>query len=244
LKEYFEMHGCSAKIADPGEMEYRNGGLFIKDFRIDLVYKRLLVSELLSKCGLNHPLIDAVRNRAVCVINGFGVQLLCKKIIFAFLSDPTHLQHFPIEIAEALRKHIPWTRKVKDRHTLYQDRTIDLIPFIVQNRERLVLKPSGEYGGKGVILGWETDSAGWNEAMKAALDGSYVVQERVPLGQEVFPSVEQGRLHFDDRFLDIDPYVWEGGEVDGCGIRLSRAALLNVSAGGGSAVPMFIIQKK
>jgi uncharacterized circularly permuted ATP-grasp superfamily protein len=242
LEDFFEKQGCRAKIADPSQLEYRKGQLFVQDFRIDLVYKRLLVSELLEKFGLHHPLIDAVRDRAVCMANGFGVQILTKKIIFALLSDPAYAPSFEPEVAQALLLHIPWTRKVREANTSYQNQKIDLIPFAEKNRERLVLKPSGEYGGKGVVLGWESDQANWNDALKTALSGSYIVQERVPLGQETFPSIEDGELHFEPRFLDLDPYVWDGRQIEGCGVRLSRAALLNVSAGGGSAVPMFIVK--
>src|SRR5262249_18404478 len=118
------------------------------------------------------------------------------------------------------------------------------LPFVEQNQNELVLKPSGEYGGKGVVLGWEVDANQWNQALQAALSGSYIVQKKVPLGEELFPSLMDDELRFEHRYLDLDPYVWEGNQVAGCGVRLSRAALLNVSAGGGSAAPMFVISKK
>ena len=116
--------------------------------------------------------------------------------------------------------------------------------FIARNRERLVLKPNGEYGGKGVTLGWECDDDAWQKALKEALEASFIVQERVGLGREVFPAIIGGTLSLDERYLDLDPYVWNGAGVEGCGVRLSQLALLNVSAGGGSATPMFIISER
>jgi len=44
--------------------------------------------------------------------------------------------------------------------------------------------------------------------------------------------------------LDSAPYVGYGRFVDGCLSRLSTAALLNVSAGGGSSVPTFVINAR
>jgi hypothetical protein len=44
--------------------------------------------------------------------------------------------------------------------------------------------------------------------------------------------------------LDTAPYVAYGRFVDGCLSRLSTAALLNVTAGGGSSVPTFVIASK
>jgi len=43
--------------------------------------------------------------------------------------------------------------------------------------------------------------------------------------------------------LDFDPYTWGGEEVEGAGIRLSPSALLNVTAGGGSATPLLIVSE-
>jgi uncharacterized circularly permuted ATP-grasp superfamily protein len=175
--------------------------------------------------------------------NGFGVQMLYKKGLFALASDPANARLFEPDVARALARHIPWTRKVRERKTIYDDSEVDLVEFIAGNRERLVLKPNGEYGGKGVVLGWECDEGEWQSALKEALEASYIVQERVGLGREVFPAIVDDRLSFDERYLDLDPYIWNGTGVEGCGVRLSQLALLNVSAGGGSATPMFIISE-
>jgi uncharacterized circularly permuted ATP-grasp superfamily protein len=244
MQSYFLSRGCRVRIADPDELEYKSGRLFVEDFAIDLVYKRVVTGELLAKYGLAHPLIDAARDRAVCLSNGFGVQMLYKKAIFALASDPRYDFAFDDETAAAIRIHIPWTRKVRERKTDYENREVDLIEFIADNRERLVLKPNGEYGGKGVLLGWECEDERWNEAINDALDDSWVVQERVPLARQMFPSIIDGRLQTAERYFDLDPYVWDGSEVEGFGVRLSSLALLNVSAGGGSATPMFVINRR
>jgi uncharacterized circularly permuted ATP-grasp superfamily protein len=244
MKEHFETRGSKVRIADPAELEFRNGRLFIEDFEIDLVYKRVVIAEFMAKYGIAHPLVDAVRDRAVCMANGFGVQMLYKKAIFALASDPDYVNLFEPVVASALARHIPWTRKVRECKTLYEGRKVDLVEFVAGNRERLVLKPNGEYGGKGVILGWECGDEVWQYALKEALGASFIVQERVELGREVYPSMVESRLSFDERYLDLDPYVWNGTGVEGCGVRLSQFALLNVSAGGGSATPMFIISEK
>ncbi|HVF90045.1 MAG TPA: hypothetical protein VNH22_08250 [Blastocatellia bacterium] len=244
MKEYFEAKGCRVRIGDPDELEYGNGRLFLDTFPVDLVYKRVVIGELLAKFGARHPLVEAVRDGAVCMANGFGVQMLYKKGIFAMLSDDSNRQMFEPRVAAALAEHIPWTRKVRECVTAYRERRVDLLPFIEENRETLVLKPNGEYGGRGVVLGWECDATTWSEALQEGLAGSYIVQERVPLGRETFPSIVDGTLSFDERYLDLDPYVWRGEHVDGCGVRLSSLALLNVSAGGGSATPLFVIRER
>ncbi|PWT89143.1 MAG: hypothetical protein C5B54_09425 [Acidobacteria bacterium] len=240
-QSYFESKGCRVKVADPGELEFRDGGVYIGDFPIQLIYKRLLVGDILTKLGIKHPLVEAVRRRAVCMVNGFRVQMLFKKMIFALLSDPVNEHLFDSTTNNAIARHIPWTRRVKECKTTYKGRTVDLIPFIAQNRDHLVLKPNAEYGGRGVVLGWECEDSHWAEALQNAVDTSYVVQERVPVAKESFPSLIEGEIRFNDRYFDLDPYVWDGARIEGCGVRLSSMALLNV-AGGGSATPMFVLE--
>jgi uncharacterized circularly permuted ATP-grasp superfamily protein len=121
---------------------------------------------------------------------------------------------------------------------------VDLLPFVVAQRKQLVLKPNDEYGGKGIVLGWEVDDAGWERALDVALREPHVVQERVPVPSETFPSMVDGRVSFAERILDTAPFAYQGAHVDGCLSRLSTAALVNVTAGGGSQVPTFLVEAR
>ncbi len=40
------------------------------------------------------------------------------------------------------------------------------------NREQLVLKPNDEYGGKGIVLGWEVDDAEWERGDRGGAGGT------------------------------------------------------------------------
>jgi hypothetical protein len=44
--------------------------------------------------------------------------------------------------------------------------------------------------------------------------------------------------------VDTAPYAAYGSYVDGCLSRLSTAALLNVTAGGGSQTPTFVVERR
>jgi hypothetical protein len=71
------------------------------------------------------------------------------------------------------------------------------------------------------------------------------VQERVVIPTEPYPSIlEDGGLHIYERMLDTAPFIFHGSYVDGCLTRLSTDPLLNVSAGGGSTVPTFVVEKR
>ena len=108
----------------------------------------------------------------------------------------------------------------------------------------MVLKPNEDYGGRGIVLGWTVDTQSWENSVQAALSVPYVVQERIILPTEPYPSYIDGRVQFIDRQLDTAPFVFYGDFMDGCLTRLSTEPLLNVTAGGGSTVPTFVIDKR
>jgi len=244
FEHYFKSQGLECIITDPREVEYRNGRLVAGDFHITFIYKRVLISELIERGGLDQPVVRAVRDGAVCMVNPFRCKILHKKASLAVLCDERNSSLFNTQEQEAIDAHIPWTCRVEERHASYHGQTIDLIPFILENRENLVLKPNDEYGGKGIVLGWQTDSTNWEQAIQSALAEPYIVQERVAIPSEPYPSIINGHVEFIDRMLDTNPFVFYGDFVDSCLSRLSTEALLNVSAGGGSTVGTFIVEKR
>ena len=72
-----------------------------------------------------------------------------------------------------------------------------------------------------------------SRALAAAVAAPSVVQERIHQPSEPFPSWIDGGLLVSDRIVDTAPYVFGGSYVDGCLSRISTAALVNVTAGGG-----------
>ena len=244
FQDYFTSQGYECRIVDPREVEYRGGKLVADDYTIDLIYKRVLISELVERCGLDGAVIRAVAERAVCMVNPFRCKILHKKASLAVLSDERNARIFSPEERETIDLHIPWTRRVADRTTLHNGQPVDLLPYIAQRRENLVLKANDEYGGKGIFLGWETDQAEWEATIRQGLEQPFVVQERVALPVEPYPSVLDGTVQIIDRMQDTNPYVFYGDYMDGCLTRLSTQALLNVTSGGGSTVPSFLVERR
>lgn len=244
FENYFKSQGLECVIADPREVEYRNGKLMAGDFHITLIYKRVLVSELVERGGMEHPIVRAVLDKNVCMVNPFRCKILHKKASLAVLRDERNAHLFTLDELEAINAHIPWTSRVEERTTLYRDRPIDLIPFVLEHRENLVLKPNDEYGGKGVVLGWETSPEEWARNVEEALKAPYIVQERVTIPSEPYPNLVDGHVKLIDRMLDTNPLVFYGDYVDGCLSRLSAQALLNVTAGTGSTVPTFLVENR
>jgi hypothetical protein len=242
--DYFTAQGVPAVTCDPRSVEYRHGKLMAGDFHVTLIYKRVLISELLAREGMQSPVVRAVREGAVCMVNPWRCKLLHKKASLAVLSDERNAALYTAAERAAIAAHIPWTRRIEERYTQHAGQRVDLVPFIAAQREQLVLKANDEYGGKGIVLGWQTTPAEWAQAVQTALTEPFVVQERVAIPQEPYPTFSGGTLHSFDRILDTAPFVFEGAFADGCLTRLSTEALVNVTAGGGSSVPTFVVAKR
>jgi len=244
LREYFEAQGHPSIIASPDELEFSDNRLRVGDFEIDIVYKRLLVNEYLPIMDQQPALLDAYRAGAICMVNSFRSKIIHKKALFAVLTDERYRSLFTSSEQQMIAGHVPWTRRIRAGRTDYFGEPIDLIEFIGERRDRLVLKPNDDYGGHGIYIGWNTDEIGWDEALHNALgNGDYLVQERVPTARESFPAItEDGAIQFAEQLVDLDPLLFNG-KVGSAFTRLSSNELANVSAGGGM-VPTFVISRK
>ena len=243
FRDFFEERGYPAFVCDPRDLTYEGGVLRSEGRPIDIVYKRLLVNELLDRISELQPLVQAARDRRVTIVNPFRCKPIHKKAIFAVLTDDEMARHFDAEERAAIAAHVPWTRRLQEGRTTRHGEPIDLVPFARANRDRLVLKPNDEYGGKGVTIGWEASESEWDAAIAEGLRASFVVQEKVELARQSFPELgEDGSVRFRDLVVDLDPFVFQG-EVEGFLTRLSGTSLANVTSGGGQ-VPAFLIEPR
>ena len=244
-RDYFEAMGCRCVITTPQELRYDGGRLRDADGTvIDLIYKRVLIHELIEQEGLSHPMVRAVVEGAVCMVNPFSCKPLHKKASLAVLSDERNRHCFTNEQFAAIARHVPWTRVVEERRTEVDGTPVDLVAWISDHQDDLVLKPNDDYGGAGIVLGWEVDHAMWDTAVRRALSEPYIVQRRIALPKESFPAVADGRLVFEDRIVDSAPFCWDGAWMDGMLTRISTSTLVNVTAGGGSTVPTFVVEPR
>jgi len=240
--ERFQRHGIPARFVDPRELEYKDGRLSAKGEGIDLVYRRLLTSELLAREDEVKALVEAYKARVVCVVNSFRAKILDKKMLFAMLHDERVVGTYSPDEAEVIRRHVPWTRRVAEGKTTGPEgETIDLLPWCSERRSELVLKPNDDVGGRGVVIGANVEAGVWDRALELAVIDPSVIQRRLSLPSAMFPEAgAAGELFFSRRYVEIDPYLFRG-EIRGLMTRLSATTLCNVQAGAGT-VPTFVIE--
>lgn len=240
LVERWRERGFECVLEDPRSLGFRDGRLWAKGLPIDLVYRRVLVNEYLDRENEVRALGDAVAAGAVVMVNPFRSKLLHKKVTFALLhGDGLEDDWLTREERRVIRETIPWTCKVREAHVRGPEGTaVDLLPWAVGHRDELVLKPSDDYGGRGVTLGWTKSASEFESALLGACSGDWVLQSRVGPLEEPYPMFEAG---LDERpmTVDVDPYV-HFGRVHGVLARLAAGAISNVTSGGGQ-VPIFYL---
>jgi hypothetical protein len=221
--------GLDALHATTDEISYDGSNLRVAGEPVQLVYRRALTEDV-DPAG---DLVTAIRDRAVCAVNPFRARVANNKKLFALLDDARFAHLVEPKEAELIAQTIPRTRVLRPGPVTWGDWTVDLLPFVSDNRARLVLKPASEYGGHHVALGIETDQEDWDTIIiEHAEAGDYVVQEYIPVPEEMFPTVEEGRVQMRLKRFNINPFGI-GGRYAGMITRISDRAVVNVSAGGG-----------
>jgi uncharacterized circularly permuted ATP-grasp superfamily protein len=251
LQQRFEKMGVPVVLADPRELQFDGKRLAAKGIKIDLLYRRVLINDIVAKPSECEALVKAYTAGAVCVANNFRCKIPHVKAFFAVLTDSRNRNLFSDEERDLIRRHVPWTRVVDDVKTEYDGEPVELLKHIREHQKELVMKPSDEYGGKGVTLGWEVDKKHWESAIEEALPGGkranergrWIVQERIPMRRGIFPYIgKENKVEFKNMLVDFAPYLFRG-RVAGFLTRLSTTSLANVTSGGGQ-IPSFRVEPR
>ena len=146
---------------------------------------------------------------------------------------------FDVETQRAMSRHIQWTRHVRDRRTTDGGTEVEILRYIADHRESLVLKPAGGFGGEGVVVGKYTDQGAWEHTLSLAVRRPYVVQELVVPVAEPYPLLVDGGISEHVVAPDFNPFVWNGTSAGGVFIRLSQT--IHNLAVAGTTAPVFTL---
>jgi hypothetical protein len=238
LRELFLERGYPCLLLDPREVTLAGDRLLSPEGPIDVVYRRLVLSELVDREDEAKPLLEAYRRGIAVFVNSFRCRLSEDKVFLSILCDER--EALPPGERAFLDRVLPWTRRVAEGKVDRHGGEVDLIPFVLGRKDELVLKPAHGYGGASVVVGDEATVEEWEGAVLRGLASPHVVQERVAIPEEIFPVLSEEGLRLEPRKVNLNPFYVEGAEA-GAVARASMNSVINVSAGGGS-VPVFVIE--
>jgi hypothetical protein len=226
--------GLPAQITFVEDLDITPGGVFVDGRKVSLIRRFFFPTpgNAHERSALKR-ISSALRNSQVRVLTCLQEQVLDNKCLLGALSDERFTNGLAPSLVARLRHAIPWTRIVEERHTSWQDSRIDLLPWMVANRGRLILKPSLGLGGRGVTVGRETSERDWAAIIDTALTGAeaWVVQELLePDDENVIVAADDGAL----RRLRVPAvygcYVLEGqfvGAIRRYGVRGAEFRMIN-----------------
>ncbi len=198
--------------------------------RVDVIYRRLdddfldpQVFRPDSMLGVP-GLMEAYRAGNVTLVNAPGTGVADDKVIYAFVPDI--IKYYLDE--DAIIPNVPtflcW--RSEDRK------------YVLENIEKLVVKPANESGGYGLLVGPHATKADCDEFKRRieANPRNYIAQPTLALSR--VPTLVEGKP--EGRHVDLRPYILYGSEIYVLPGGLTRVALrkgslvVNSSQGGGS----------
>lgn len=184
---------CRGEVfaCDVGDLQQGPGGLWGQGRRVHAVVE-------LSFGDVPELLVAAQLSGRTHVYNGPASRILSDKANLAILSQMADSDLVSREEREIIRAHIPWTRQVAGVFTDRGDQRVYLPEYILEQRERLVLKRGYSFQGRDVRVGRFSSPAHWEAGLAQALEeGGWIVQERLEFLPYLFQAPVGGAVPHD-----------------------------------------------
>lgn len=191
FKKAYEDKGCKTIIADLRDLEYRDGKLYHENFRIDMVYRRVVTFELVDQISQVQDFVEAYKNRAMFTIGSIRSQVVHNKVIFKILHDENTLEFLDEEEQNFIKKHIPHTFEFKGSEEVFE--------MVLNNKDGYIMKPYDLNASKGVFAGKDLSQDEWKEKLTSSFNKEYI-------GQEFVESYDRDFIEFRDGHASVEPF--------------------------------------
>ncbi len=224
FQHLFERSGIRCVIADPAQLVWRDGRLWLDDLAIDLVYNRL--TDFYLSQPASQALAQAYRANAVVVTpTPRAHALYADKRHLAWLSDEAWLSQLgvPEGATKRLLAGVPATQRV----------TPAAAGQLWSERRQLFFKPASGFGSRAAYRGDKLTRRVWDEIIA----GDYVAQ-RIALPSERLVGLADGNIS--ELKLDVRAYVYRG-QIQLFAARLYSGQTTNFRTPGGGFSPVFVV---
>jgi hypothetical protein len=194
LAPRFSELGLDPNPCHIGQLDVHDGRVWLGDKPVDIIYRMFLIEDLLEypdAPALVEPILEAANRGEVKIFTPMDDAVFASKGALAMLSDENNRSLFSPDELAGLDRLLPWTRMVQPGPVTLEDGSrVELLDYMLAHRDDLVLKPTALHGGDGILLGWHSDTTeeSWEERVRAALGGPWVIQRRIRPVPELFPS--------------------------------------------------------
>ncbi|MGD8521274.1 MAG: hypothetical protein PVF56_09040 [Desulfobacterales bacterium] len=225
------LEGINAVLTCPQELEEKGGNVIYNGQKVTVIFLDIN-NNVLLKIAKKHniePLLSAIKKGIV--VNPRGMEPVGAKGVFEAVTGDLSSHLSPSTV-----KYTPWTRLFYARKTTGPEGEAikDLVEWVRDHWEGIILKPVYGYSGKGIFVGPQSDTR--DEDIRIALeDEPYIVQAFISkkLWAEEYPwlDLQNKMVRLKQWQTDFRCFVNDGGLIG----FLARFGGIptNVGAGGG-----------
>ena len=173
FKEHFENNGVKCIIEDISNLDYNEdkNRLIAKGEEIDLVYRRVVMSDLVRRKADSHAFIKAYLNDAAVYVGSFRSQVVHNKVFFSVAHMDETKEFLTDEENEFVKKHIPFTARFEGDEAFFNK--------IVKNKDKYIFKPTDLNAARGVYTGRSMSEDEFIKTAKENFNTDYIYQEFV-----------------------------------------------------------------
>jgi hypothetical protein len=239
--------GHAPWLAHPEDARLDGGRALISGRAPDLIYRHIFARRLDPASDFARICLEPERHR---VLNPIASHLEVKGMLgllsAAAVDDALAARfHLTADERAATTRAVPWTRVLEK----------EIAAQTIEDRDRLVLKRSWDYGGKSVFLGADFDGESsqarartlmsrsddarieWRELVAFALADrdAWVVQELVHAERHRLLRVDDAGVSPRDLYVDLSAYtnLGDAPPATGGAVRASESRIVNILGGGG-----------
>ena len=232
---YYKRMGYNVFHVDPRELYLKDGRIYYKGKSMDVIYRDCEISDLIRLQKKDRKISILKKYFATNQVISSIAGEFDHKGAFELFSNAKFASYFSARQRELFKRHILWTRVIREtRTTDPYGKEVDLIKYILKNKDGLLIKPNRGLGGSGIKLGPSLTNREWEESVDDALKfpSSQVVQSLSTVVTERFPVLDRNKnLLLDDLYTDAGFVITKGGV--GILSRVSKDKVVNIAKGGG-----------
>ena len=173
FEKRFEAAGFATEICEITELKYKDGLLYSpKGEVVDVVYRRAVTSDIMSRYDEVQDFITAVKEQNVCIIGSFCTQIIHNKWLFKILHEEATLNILNEKEQTFVKEHIPATNLMDERYCSLEE--------VKKNKDKYIIKPLDSYASKGVFAGVDYTQDKWNAIVEENANQDYIYQEYCP----------------------------------------------------------------
>lgn len=171
FKKAYEKRGLNCEIVEARDLKYQNGKLYYNDYRIDMIYRRMVTFELVENKECYEDFIKAYMDRAMCTIGSIQSQVIHNKIFFKVLFDKETREFLSEEECEFIDKHVPFTGLFNGDKKIFEE--------VLNHKDDYIIKPADKNASQGVYTGRDLTKEEWAENLKRDFGKDTIYQEFV-----------------------------------------------------------------